>query len=380
MNVLRVAITLLLVFGVIIFILLFGQSPQLRNGIVGKLHTFLTVRAPKGIESTFKRVIGPANWNRLLGCWHYCFESRNPFLQIFFMILTAGSIILFLKYALPHIPGIYLDPVHLYIIPAQIFSLYAAYIVVCAADPGIITKDNLQRFLDHYKYDELLYNPKDCSTCHLQKPARSKHCSMCKACIGQLDHHCFWINQCVGINNHRYFFLFLFTLTQFCAYGAYLCIQIYRGFIIEWGLDKAYMQDKRTGLKVPLSFRKAMLHILQRDRIIGSIAILASVVSFLVFFFLVYQLYLAGRGVTTNEAFKWEQIEDAIDRGEIWVEEVQVHNTGKGGKKPKESVTKRKVESLEELDNIYDKGFFRNLHNIFFPPKLLHVGGKDKNI
>lgn len=82
---------------------------------------------------------------------------------------------------------------------------------------------------------------------------------MCKACIGRLDHHCFWINRCVGVNNHRFFFIFLFTLVQFCAYGAYLCFQIYRGMIIEWGLDAAYVIDKKTGQHSPITFRKAFL-------------------------------------------------------------------------------------------------------------------------
>ena len=91
------------------------------------------------------------------------------------------------------------------------------------------------------------------------RPARSKHCSMCKACIGRLDHHCAWINGCVGENNQRYFFIFLMTLVQFCAYGAYLCFQIYRGMIIEWGLDKAFVYDPLTHLKTPVSFYKAFL-------------------------------------------------------------------------------------------------------------------------
>ncbi|KAI9499326.1 DHHC palmitoyltransferase-domain-containing protein [Zychaea mexicana] len=373
MTVLGTAIAVLITFGVIVFTLLFGQSPRLRNGFIGKFHTFLTVQGPNSLLATFKRVLGPANWARLVGCWRYSFESRNPFLQIFFLFLTGGSIGLFLKYALPNIPGIYLHPVHLYIIPAQILSLYASYYFACATDPGIVTKDNIQQFLDHYQYDGLLYEPKDCTTCHIPKPARSKHCSMCKACIGQLDHHCFWINQCVGVNNHRFFFLFLFTLTQFCAYGAYLCIQIYRGFVIEWGLDKAYMQDKATGTTVPLTFRKAMLHILQRDRIIGSIAILASVVSFVVFLFFLYQLYLAGRGVTTNEAFKWELIEDAIDRGELWIEEDNSDDEHKQNTTAKNKSSSKKEDSVFLMKGC-DPDFWINvcLTLLGYIPGLLH--------
>ncbi|KAJ8661924.1 hypothetical protein O0I10_002255 [Lichtheimia ornata] len=373
MNLLLIAVAILLFFGLIVFILLFGESPRLRNGIIGKANRALTVYIPRWIIGTLKKVLGPKNWNRLSHLWHYCFESRNPFLQIFFMILTSGSIYLFLKYGLPHIPGIYLHSTHLIIIPSQIVSLYLSYYMACTVDPGTITAENVQQYLDHFKYDGLLYQPKQCSTCRLQKPARSKHCSMCKACIGRLDHHCFWINRCVGVNNHRFFFIFLFTLVQFCAYGAYLCFQIYRGMIIEWGLDAAYVIDKKTGQHSPITFRKAFLHVLQKDRIIGAIGILATVVSLVVFLFFLYQLYLAGRGITTNEAFKWELIEDSIDRGELWLEEENTATNDKDKVKKRMDGSKkrqRKVESLEELDNIYDEGFYRNLYNVFFPPRM----------
>ena len=100
------------------------------------------------------------------------------------------------------------------------------------------------------------------------------------------------------------------------------------------------------------------------------------------------RLYLAGRGVTTNEAFKWELVEDSIDRGELWVEDdVQTDDgdddknsstkqKGTGGKNKKKTrfqSTKRKIESLDELDNIYDKGFLKNLYDVFFPPTLHYV-------
>ncbi|KAI9280026.1 hypothetical protein BY458DRAFT_431094, partial [Sporodiniella umbellata] len=159
-------------------------------------------------------------------------------------------------------------------IPIHIISLYTSYYVACTADPGIITRQNLKKHLDHYPYDGLIYTPKDCSTCKFQN---------------KMDHHCAWINGC-----------------------------IYRGMIVEWGLDKAYMYDPTKKESVPVSFVKAFLYVLQHDRVIGAIGILGSVVSLVVFVFFIYQLYLAARGITTNEAFKWEMVEDAIDRGELY--------------------------------------------------------------
>ncbi|SAL98369.1 hypothetical protein [Absidia glauca] len=398
MGLLGILLATLAVICVALFILLFGENPRLRHGIVGKMHTLLTRTMPRVIIAILRRTIGEKNLKRLGRCWSYCCESRNPFLQIFFVLLTSVSISGFLVFALPHIPGIYLHGIHLYIIPTQIIWLYVSYYIACSADPGTITEENIRFYLDLFPYDELLYKPKDCSTCHLLKPARSKHCSMCKACISRLDHHCAWLNRCVGYNNHRYFFMFLFTLTQFCAYGLYLCFQVYRGMVIEWGLDQAYLFDRRTGKQVPLSFRKAMIHILHRDRVIGSIGILAGVITVVVFLFMIYQLYLAGRGLTTNEAFKWEVLEDAIDRGDIWiVEETQPSKPPTTNKKSKHEkndtkdrnavgqsirnrrkpatstgtiVKEHQVTSLEEIDNIYDHGFFKNLKHIFFPKPI----------
>ncbi|KAI9301599.1 DHHC palmitoyltransferase-domain-containing protein [Cunninghamella echinulata] len=331
------------------------------------------------------------------------------------------AIVGFLVFALPHVPGIYLSSFHLILIPSQIIWLYASYFIACKADPGTITEKNVNTYIDIFPYDGLLYTKKDCWTCNIPKPARSKHCPMCKSCIARLDHHCAWLNKCVGYNNHRYFFLFLFTLTQFCAYGFYLCFQIYRGMIIEWGLDKAYLYDRVSGEKKPLDFRTAIIHILHRDRIIGSIGILTIVVSVVVFIFTAYQLYLAGRGITTNEAFKWEVLEDAIYRGEIWIVDEDNDDEGdnnnkkenklgaatankskdnkkrKGDREHQQNKTEhqeqfirkrtsakininsnntaskkkeRQIQSLEEVDNIYDKGFFANLYEVFFPKSI----------
>ncbi|KAI8886984.1 zf-DHHC-domain-containing protein [Backusella circina FSU 941] len=372
-EVLVFTVVLLSFFGFIVFILLFGQSPSLRHGPIGSLNVVLTEKLPSAISKVLLFTLGQHNVRRISKAWHYCCESRNPFLQIFFIGLSGASIASFLYYALPHMPGPYLHRIHYVIIPIQIVSIYTIYYIACTADPGIITEKNLKKHLDYYPYDGLLYKPKTCVTCQLEKPARSKHCSMCKACIGKMDHHCAWLNKCVGENNMRYFFYFLFMLVEFCAYGAYLAFQVYRGMIIEWGLDKAYMHDTRTGKRIPITFKRAFLYVLHRDRIIGAVGILAAVVSFVVFIFAVYQLYLASRGITTNEAFKWEAVEDAAYRGEIF--KVVKESTSESSAvrfTSKEPKKERRVRvNFEEIENKYDFGVVGNLKEIFAPPKLL---------
>lgn len=105
------------------------------------------------------------------------------------------------------------------------------------------------------------------------------------------------------------------------------------------------------------------------------------------------RLYLAGRGITTNEAFKWEMIEESVDRGELFkliaipestassnitsssTTGLKEEGFSKRYNKSKEkeatpTVREKKIENFSEIENIYDKGFIGNLKEVFFPPKL----------
>ncbi|KAH8548560.1 DHHC palmitoyltransferase-domain-containing protein [Umbelopsis sp. PMI_123] len=371
----------------IVFILLFGESPRLRYGPVGSAHRFLTDTLPQFIIKYGKRILGDRLLARFKGIYHYTCESRNPFLQIFFLFLLTGSIYLFFISGWKEVPGPFLSQFHVYFIPLEILFTYGCYYTACAADPGIITKENLQKYMDLYPYDGLIFEPRDCSTCKMPKPARSKHCSMCKGCVARSDHHCAWVNICIGHNNHRYFLLFLFALWQFLLYAVYVTFSIYRGKVVQWGLDAAVIKDALTGKQTPLSFRKAMLYVLQEDRLIGALGILSAVVSVIIFCFTLYQLYLSVRGLTTNEAFKWEMVQDGIYKGEIWkFEDKQVKNRRakdhgtdffwrdmdvdpKTGRiSPMEGA--RMVKDFSEVPNMYDKGLLNNLTEVLFPDKV----------
>lgn len=95
-----------------------------------------------------------------------------------------------------------------------------------------------------------------------------------------------------------------------------------------------------------------------------------------------FRLYLAARGITTNESFKWECIEEAIYRGEIYKvvkrssDETNSNTKGKPTAavkrktQQKEEFEEKKIESFDEIENIYDKGFLGNLKEVFFPPKF----------
>lgn len=82
--------------------------------------------------------------------------------------------------------------------------------------------------------------------------------------------------------------------------------------------------------------------------------------------------------MTTNEAFKWELVEDAIDRGDLFVQEDsddsaprKVKHRNKESQKEQDKKKLRRIESLEQVDNIFDRGFMRNLVEVFFPPDVI---------
>ena len=52
--------------------------------------------------------------------------------------------------------------------------------VTSAIDPGTVTKENQEFYQALYPYDDVTNTEKECNTCHVSKPARSKHCRICK--------------------------------------------------------------------------------------------------------------------------------------------------------------------------------------------------------
>mmetsp|Transcript_10253 Transcript_10253/g.16893 ORF Transcript_10253/g.16893 Transcript_10253/m.16893 type:complete len:428 (+) Transcript_10253:18-1301(+) len=51
---------------------------------------------------------------------------------------------------------------------------------------------------------------KYCAKCNHYPPLRSHHCSTCNVCIATFDHHCHFLGTCIGERNHWRFWCFLF--------------------------------------------------------------------------------------------------------------------------------------------------------------------------
>ena len=111
----------------------------------------------------------------------------------------------------------------------------------------------------------------------------------------------------------------------------------------------------------------------------AALGMFSSIAFFVVFVFLLYHIHLIAKGTTTNEVFKWEDVNDAITANPNLFSELRAlkEDTGTGksnaGRRRMKKQAKENTERMTEGSvpykprNEYNHGFLANLKEVLFP-------------
>jgi hypothetical protein len=224
-------------------------------------------------------------WRRLLACITFLSEKPNPILQLVYLSLVFGIFHVFRQHGFQHVSDVHHKGAWFMVLLAS-----GLFVVLCFSGPVVLTNRNVAGLSLMVKADGLVFplEAKSCSTCHVQRLARSKHCSVCGHCVHVFDHHCFWANACIAQNNKGVFLLFLLATALLCFYCVYLCVWI------------LLMLADRNGLSVTNTAEFCELFFL-RGGVFRNMAVITVVAGVAVFAFFVFHLRLACLNMTTNE-------------------------------------------------------------------------------
>ncbi|EAA26840.1 zf-DHHC-domain-containing protein [Neurospora crassa] len=381
------------------FVAFFGRLPALRNTPISFLHRLIWIHLPNGILTVDRTLTNGRLTTSLTRLGRHLWYDQHPTILIFFFLLLSVGEYLYLPVAWPHFSFTHKFFGTIAILCPYIFLYLSAY-----TDPGVINAKTHVREMARYPYDFTLFHPgTSCETCHLLKPARSKHCSICKKCVGRMDHHCIFINNCVGANNQRWFILLLLSTAILTLYGGVLGLVIIRAKIQArfpyWTL-MPWWTSTQAWNSGDLDFHRWLLLWswgLQSGVAMGGVTLLALLTTPLVWGLLGYHLWLVYCGTTTNESMKWQDWQAEMDEGGVYkrrmaadgsrekdlkvepawtrwpVEAEQIMVRTEDGKPPRSSHRLpgegewEAVWRLKDVENLYDIGFWDNLVDVFLP-------------
>ncbi|XP_076948467.1 putative protein S-acyltransferase 17 [Bidens hawaiensis] len=368
-----------------------GQWPIFQGTFIQRLHTFLTFGAFDYFRRFVEFVFGSRGTNALYVTQYYCCDRPNPILQALYLGIIGGTYYLVVHSTFNYIPGYYMGGYHRYTSVLAVGVGILLFLLTSFSDPGTVNDENVSQYLSLYPYDNVIYSEKECSTCKILKPARSKHCSICDRCVARFDHHCGWMNNCIGEKNTIYFVMFLLWHFFLCVYGTVAIGLVLAGRLKE--LEVVYILTAYYGIEN--SFRSLAPHVVQwllssyNTQIL--IMVFLAIVSLLLSGFFGYHFHLCVSNTTTNETFKWEDYlswQRKVKEAKASTEALKAslddlsQETNKPQQSKWRSFFKRSKLQQEEIiitkNNIYDRGLLQNLYEIVYPLSSRHSISKYK--
>lgn len=340
----------------------------------------------KAIKAVSERLLGTYLYSHIAAVFTYIIYKKNPLVQMIYLLVAVGGFFIYVTVGFfKYIPGPYVGGYHKTLGTLLTLACYYSFFIASTSDPGILTKGNIKKALKRFDYDNNMYlKGAECSTCKMQKPARSKHCAMCDMCVEKFDHHCIWINNCVGLGNYRYFITFTVLHMLLCWYGAAIGVLVFWGIIDSQNLWNAKFANTQTGEEVETTFYTVVKYVCFQEFAFSFIVLVCIVMGALLTFFSAYHLMLASSSQTTNERYKRAALMSFYhDKKELLKglqenpTEFKLAESEKKLFKIDESMTKNQIASqLKQAEEAYRQvsaNFYRPysrwecLNGVFFP-------------
>ncbi|XP_047152470.1 probable protein S-acyltransferase 17 isoform X1 [Vigna umbellata] len=367
-----------LVTAVVVVSFLCGRWPIFEGTFIQRIHHFLTFGAYDYFLRFVGAVFGHKCMDAVLSVEYYCCDRPNPLLQIIYIVIISVTYYFVAKSCFAYIPGYYISGIHRYTSLLAVAVGILLFLLTSFSDPGTVNAENVSNYISAYPYDNIIYSEKECSTCKIPKPARSKHCSICDRCVARFDHHCGWMNNCIGEKNTRYFMAFLLWHFLICLYGT-----VAIGLVLAGRLRELRVVDILTAVYYGIenSFLDLAPNIVQW--LLGSyntqilLMVFLAIIGMLLAGFFGYHTKLCITNTTTNETFKWQDYiewQRKLREAKVSAEALKQSIDGIHSEKQPSSSKWRaffKKSPLEDVvvvkNNVYDKGFFHNIQEVISP-------------
>ncbi|XP_020273047.1 probable protein S-acyltransferase 17 isoform X4 [Asparagus officinalis] len=303
---------------------------------------------------------------------------RLRLLLLFYLGILGVTYGIIVNSSFRYIPNYYVCESHRYLSILAIGVGIILFLLTSFSDPGTVNSENVSNYLSAYPYDKIIYVEKECRTCKIPKPARSKHCGICDRCIARFDHHCGWMNNCIGEKNIRYFMAFLLWHFLICLYGA-----IVLGLILASQLKERniiYILTVYYGIEKSFSglFPHVVQWLLSSHNTQLLLIVFLFIISLLLVGFFGYHAHLCLTNTTTNETYKWQEyiswkrkVNEAKASAAAVRASINAMNREAKAQESKWRLFFRKspLQNVEVVvkDNIYDRGIFSNISEIVVP-------------
>jgi hypothetical protein len=314
------------------YVMICGTNKFHRNGCVGSVHRFFTRRIPAFFERLAPK---GGDIDSDDGCCGPAGRCKNAVI-CFYAFIYINFIIVYFRHVFPFIPHLFPNSTRYHSVMAFLVLPWPWIIVIALhyLDPGYITAENVESYLEIYPYDNVLFSRSFCPTLNIPVPPRSRFCRFRNKRVSRYDHFCPWVMAPIGERTHRYFLAFL-ALNAMAS--SYYFVNLLRWFL--WVIVQLSPRIPWTNNSF-INFAMVSYITVRRTPYAVIMSIVLAVVAITLWFFLAQQAYFVSKNLTQIEL---EKIDDLKEK---W---------------KKDGVTKKYVHA-------YSKGFVGNWKALLFPP------------